>query len=65
MKEFDLLKVLAQNPDRIFSKEELFEHVWSQVDQDGLTYDNRTYKIFTVKIKRSGQNTKIYSNRLG
>ncbi|MBO1002826.1 response regulator transcription factor [Pseudogracilibacillus auburnensis] len=36
IKEFDLLKVLAQNPDRIFSKEELFEHVWRQVDQEGL-----------------------------
>ena len=36
VKEFDLLKVLAQNPDRIFSKEELFEHVWQQVDKEGL-----------------------------
>lgn len=36
VKEFDLLKVLAQNPERVFTKEELFEHVWSQVDQAGL-----------------------------
>src|SRR5690625_1920456 len=27
-KEFDLLKVLAKNPNRVFSKSELFEHVW-------------------------------------
>lgn len=35
-KEFDLLKVLAKNPNRIFSKSELFEHVWKQVDSEGL-----------------------------
>lgn len=34
--EFDLLKVLAQNPARVFSKEELYEHVWNQVDTTDL-----------------------------
>jgi len=34
--EFDLLKVLAQNPSHVFSKSELYEHVWNQVDADGL-----------------------------
>ena len=34
--EFDLLKVLAQNPARVFSKSELYEHVWNQVDAEGL-----------------------------
>ena len=27
-KEFDLLAFLAQNPNRVFSKEELFEEIW-------------------------------------
>lgn len=27
-KEFDLLVFLAQNPDRVFSKEELFDEIW-------------------------------------
>lgn len=36
VKEFDLLKVLAQNPERVFTKKELFEHVWKQVDEEGL-----------------------------
>src|SRR5690625_1401250 len=36
IKEFDLLKVLAQNPERIFTKEELFEHVWNITDSEGL-----------------------------
>ena len=35
-KEFDLLKVLADNPQRVFSKSELYQHVWNQVDADGL-----------------------------
>ncbi|MCZ2259432.1 response regulator transcription factor [Sporosarcina sp. G11-34] len=34
--EFDVLKVLAQNPARVFSKSELYEHVWHQVDEEGL-----------------------------
>lgn len=35
-KEFDLLTCLAENPDRIFSKEELFEKIW-QYDSMGET----------------------------
>lgn len=31
-KEFELLKLLAQNPQRVFSKSELYQHVWQQVD---------------------------------
>ncbi|MFS0575031.1 response regulator transcription factor [Sporosarcina sp. 179-K 3D1 HS] len=31
-KEFELLKLLAQNPERIFSKGDLYEHVWQQPD---------------------------------
>lgn len=51
VKEFDLLKVLAQNPDRIFSKEELFEHVWCQVDQDGLHTITVHIKSLRSKLK--------------
>lgn len=36
IKEFKLLKVLAQNPQRVFSKSELYEHVWHQLDAEGL-----------------------------
>src|SRR5690625_4336933 len=36
IKEFELLKVLAQNPQRIFSKSELYEHIWNQLDAEGL-----------------------------
>lgn len=34
--EFNLLKVLAKNPTRLFSKAELYEHVWNQVDTEDL-----------------------------
>jgi len=51
VKEFDLLKVLAQNPERIFSKEELFEHVWRQVDQDGLHTVTVHIKSLRTKLK--------------
>lgn len=35
-KEFAMLKVLAQNPQRVFSKSELYKHVWKQLDAEGL-----------------------------
>jgi len=51
VKEFALLKVLAQNPDRIFSKEELFKHVWRQIDQDGLHTITVHIKSLRTKLK--------------
>lgn len=35
-KEFDLFYLLAKHPDRLFSKSELYEHVWNQLDANGL-----------------------------
>lgn len=51
VKEFELLKVLAQNPDRVFSKSELFEHVWRQVDQEGLHTITVHVKSLRNKLK--------------
>ncbi len=34
-KELALLLLLANNPQRLFAKEELYEHVWQQADVDG------------------------------
>lgn len=34
-KEFELLKLLAEHPHRVFTKEELYEHVWQQLDVGG------------------------------
>ncbi|MEC5424759.1 response regulator transcription factor [Virgibacillus sp. C22-A2] len=36
VKEFELLSVLVKHSDRIFSKGDLYEHVWSQVEAGGV-----------------------------
>lgn len=36
VKEFALLKVLAQNPGTVFTKNELYQHVWQQAEAEGL-----------------------------
>lgn len=35
-KEFAILQVLMENPNRIFTKSELYQHIWNQADADGL-----------------------------
>lgn len=50
-KEFDLLKVLAQNPQRIFSKSELYEHVWREIDAEGLHTVTVHIKSLRSKLK--------------
>jgi len=51
IKEFELLKVLAQNPQRVFSKSELYEHVWNQLDADGLHTVTVHIKSLRAKLK--------------
>lgn len=34
-KEFELLYLMAKNPNKIFSKAELYQHIWQSVDMDG------------------------------
>lgn len=51
VKEFELLKVLAQNPQRVFSKSELFEHVWNQIDEQGLHTVTVHVKSLRDKLK--------------
>ena len=61
-KEFDLLACLAEEPDKIFSKEELFEKIW-QYDSMGETstvtvHVNRVRdKLFAADKTFSGVNT--------
>lgn len=49
--EFKLLFVLAQHPDRIFSKKELYEHVWNQVEADGVHTVTVHIKSLREKLK--------------
>lgn len=46
-KEFDLLTFLASNPDRVFSKEELFKNIW---DMDSIG-DIATVTVHIKKIR--------------
>ncbi|WP_313341159.1 response regulator transcription factor [Sedimentibacter sp.] len=46
-KEFDLLLFLAENPNRVFSKEELFEKVWGY---DALS-DTTTITVHIARIR--------------
>ena len=34
-KEFELLKLLASHPQRVFTKEDLYKHIWQQLDVGG------------------------------
>lgn len=50
-KEFSLLNILANHPDRIFSKSDLYEHVWNQVDAEGLHTVTVHIKSLRAKLK--------------
>ncbi|MFO1499364.1 MAG: response regulator transcription factor [Verrucomicrobiota bacterium] len=47
-REFDLLRVLAQEPGRVFSRTELCERIW-QRDHE---YDTRTVEIFIARLRK-------------
>ncbi|MFI5335401.1 MAG: response regulator transcription factor [Opitutales bacterium] len=47
-REFDLLRVLLQEPGRVFSRRELCELVW-QRDHE---YDTRTVEIFIARLRK-------------
>ncbi|MDT0696860.1 winged helix-turn-helix domain-containing protein [Mammaliicoccus sciuri] len=46
-KEFDLLVLFASNPDRVFTKEELFERIWG-IDSIG---DITTVTVHIRKLR--------------
>lgn len=46
-KEFDLLHYMAENPNRVFSREELFENIWG-LDSMG---DNATVTVHIRRIR--------------
>lgn len=46
-KEFDLLLLMAQNPNKTFSKKELYEHIWQSIDVDG----NNTVTVHVKSLR--------------
>lgn len=65
-KEFDLLTVLIERPQRVFSAEQLFELVWKT---DSLEGDSRTIMVYISnmrkKIEPEGRNIKYIINVRG
>lgn len=55
-KEFELLSVLAQHPGQIFSKHELFEHIWNQLELDGVHTITVHIKSLREKLHDSVKN---------
>ncbi|WP_343210350.1 response regulator transcription factor [Anaerolentibacter hominis] len=47
-KEFDLITFLAQNPNHVFTKEELFEKIW---DMEAIGNDTATVTVHIKKIR--------------
>lgn len=49
--EYKLLEVLAKHPERTFSKKELYEHVWNQVEAGGAHTVTVHIKSLREKLK--------------
>ncbi len=50
-KEFALLVLMAQNPNKTFSKKELYEHIWQCLDVDGNNTVTVHVKALREKLK--------------
>lgn len=47
-REFDLLLVFMQEPGRVFTRDELCEHIWEREHE----YDTRTVEIFIMRLRK-------------
>lgn len=55
-KEFDLLTLLAANPNRVFSKEELFERIWGMDSAGDITTVTVHIRKVRTKIEKEPDN---------
>lgn len=56
LKEFELLLLMAQNPNKVFSKEELYQHVWKSMDVEGNNTVTVHIKELREKLRDSSKN---------
>ncbi|WP_097027689.1 response regulator transcription factor [Clostridium peptidivorans] len=56
LKEFELLQLMAQNPNKVFSKEELYQHIWQSVDVEGNNTVTVHIKELREKLRDSSKN---------
>ncbi|MFJ7736281.1 response regulator transcription factor [Lysinibacillus sp. NPDC097287] len=54
-KEFDLLLFLASNKGQVFTKEQIYNHVW----QEEYSYDDSNIMSFISKLRRKIKNTEL------
>lgn len=50
-KEFEILILMAQNPNKVFSKEELYQHIWKNIDVQGNNTVTVHIRTLREKIK--------------
>ncbi|POP34945.1 DNA-binding response regulator [Lactonifactor longoviformis] len=55
-KEFDLLYFLASNQGRVFTKEQIYNHVW----KDEYAYDDRNIMSFISKLRKKIRNEQMH-----
>ncbi|MGV8980513.1 response regulator transcription factor [Clostridium sp.] len=55
-KEFDILVLMAQNPNKVFSKGELYQHIWKNIDVKGNNTVTVHIKALREKIKDNIKN---------
>ena len=48
-KEFDILQLLVENPNRIFNAEQIFEQVWKMEALEG---DGRTVMVYISTLRK-------------
>lgn len=58
-KEKALLFLLAKNPQQVFSKQELYEHVWQQTDEMGNNTVTVHVKSLRTKLKENSKKPKF------
>lgn len=47
-REFEVLQIFLQEPDRVFTREEICERVWEREHE----YDTRTVEIFVMRLRK-------------
>ena len=55
-KEFDLLYFLASNQGKVFTKEQIYTHVWN----NDYSYDDRNIMSFVSKLRKKIKNEKLH-----
>ncbi len=64
-KEFDLLAFLASNPNRVFSKEELFREIWDMESVGDIATVTVHIKKIREKNRVQYRETAVYRNHMG